>query len=406
MKILMVCEFFDDALDYQENMLARAYHRMGHEVVVVSSTILHLNDYIRDGDRGLGERHEQHHEWGLLIRVPFQFNVLHRLRRFKSILQIIEDVHPDLLYFHDIILNLDEGIRYVRANPDCAMIMDYHGDASNSGANWLSRRILHGVFRKMLLDWARPYLRKIFPVTPGSADFLRGLYLVPDAEMELLPLGTDQLYAHQVLASGARERVRAQLGIAPDALVTFSGGKLSPMKRTEELLLAAEGMCDLPIHVILVGAADPAHQDYAASLSVLARRNPRVHAVGWQDRDGVYAHMAASDIAVFPASQSVLWQQALGMGLPLILSERSKGLRAVQHVGYLNRHDNVVILDHELPFAGQIAAHLRRLETDRAALSRMAEGAKRTAAEMLDYSVIAKRTLEFAVKAGAGEACV
>lgn len=403
MKIFMVCEFFDDALDYQENMLARAYNRAGHDVTVVASTIRNLSDYVSDGDRGQGERAEEGYDWGRLIRVPFRFNILHRIKRFEPVLPLIEEVRPDLLYFHDIIPNLDEGVRYVRANPDCAMIMDYHGDASNSGANWLSRRVLHGVVRKRMLDRARPYLRKILPVTPGGADFLRDLYKLPDAEMELLPLGTDQLYARQVLASDARERIRAQLGIAPEAFVIFSGGKLSPYKRTEDLLSAVESIGDVPVHVILVGAADPAHEEYAASIASLAERNPRVHAVGWQDRAGVYAHMAAADMAVFPASQSVLWQQSLGMGLPLILSERSEGLRGVQHVGYLNRHDNLIILDHELSAAGQIAEHIRRLATDRAVRERMAEGAKRTAAEILDYAALAARTLEFAGRAS-GEA--
>lgn len=395
MKILMICEFFDDGLDYQENLLARAYHLMGHEVVIVASTILSLSDYVRDADLGKGERQEQAHDWGKLIRVPFQFNILHRIKRFKSILSVIEEVKPNLLYFHDIIPNLDEGVQYVRANPDCAMIMDYHGDASNSGANFLSRRVLHGIVRKRILDLARPYLRKILPVTPGSANFLRELYRVPDEEMELLPLGTNQLYAEEVLAGDARERVRTELGIAQDALVVFSGGKLSPYKRTQDLLSAVEGLSDLPIHVIVVGAADPAHGDYVASITKLAERNPKVHMVGWQDRAGVYAHMAASDIAVFPASQSVLWQQSLGMGLPLIVSERSQGLRGVQHVNYLNRHDNLIVLDPDVPLASQIETHLLRLATDHSARLRMAEGAKQTAADILDYAALASRTLEF-----------
>lgn len=396
MKVLMVCEFFDDSLDYQENMLARAYYLMGHEVVVVASTIERLSDYVCDSDRGQGMLREEIYNWGRLIRLPFQFNLLHRIKRFKPLTPILEDVRPDLIFFHDIIPNLDEGVRYVRANPGCAMIMDYHGDASNSGANWLSRHFLHGVIRKWMLDRARPYLRKILPVTPGGADFLRGLYKIPDAEMELLPLGTDQPFARKVLESGARELVRAQLGVAPDAFVIFSGGKLAPYKRTEDLVAAMAGLGDLPIHLIIVGTADPAHQEYAAYITSLAERNPRVHLVGWQDRVGVYAHMAASDVAVFPASQSVLWQQSLGMGLPLIVSERSEALRGIQHVDYLNRHDNLIILNHNLPLPPQIRAHIQRLATDRTLLARMAEGAKRTAAEVLDYASLAARTLEFA----------
>lgn len=393
----MVCEFFDDDLDYQENMLARYYHRAGHEVTVVASTIRSLTDYVSDGDRGQGPRSEERYEWGRLIRVPFRFNLLHRFKRFEPILPLIEEMKPDLLFFHDIIPNMSEGVRYVRANPDCAMIMDYHGDASNSGANWASRRILHGVIRKAILDRARPCLRKILPVTPGSAEFLGALYGIPDKEMELLPLGTDQLYAAEVKSGDARRRIRSDLGIPDDAFVIFTGGKLNPLKRTRDVLIAAaKGPDDIPVHVILVGSADPAYEEYARSVMDLGDANPRIHAVGWQDRAGVYAHMAAADIAVFPASQSVLWQQSLGMGLPLILSEKSEAQRAVQHVGYLNRHDNLIILDPDQPLPDQIAAHVKRLAGDRETLAAMSGGALRTAAEILDYAAIAARTLEFA----------
>lgn len=394
MKIFMICEFFDDRLDYQENMLARSYHRAGHEVLVVTSTIRSLNDYVSDRDHGMGERSEELYDWGRLVRVPFRFNILHRIKPFEPLLPLIESFDPDLLYFHDIIPNLTEGVRHVQAHPDCAMIMDYHGDASNSGANWASRRILHGVIRKHILDRARPYLRRILPVTPGCGEFLKNLYHVPEAEMELLPLGTDQLYAGEVLASDARGRIREALGITPDEFVIFTGGKLSPLKRTEELLSAVATLGSLPVHVIVVGGTDSAHEDYAASIATLAAHNPRVHMVGWQERAGVYAHMAAADLAVFPASQSVLWQQSLGMGLPLIVSERAEGQRGVQHVGYLNGYDNLIVLDPQQPFAEQIAEHVRRLALDRTLLARMADGAKQTAAEILDYAAIAARTIE------------
>lgn len=396
MKIIMVCEFFSEPLDYQENMLARAYHKMGHDVTVIASTIQNLADYISDSDAGAGERCEETFSWGRIIRLPFQYNFMHRLKRFEPLRPIIDAIQPDLLLFHDIIPNLDEGAQYVIENPDCTMLMDYHSDYSNSGANWLSRRILHSLIRKAILNRARPHLRKILPVTPGCAEFLRDLYGVPDAEMELFPLGVDQDYANEVLAGDTREQVRARLKIPQDAFVIFTGGKLSPLKRTEDLLYAAEHVEELPIHIILVGAADPRFPDYASSIASLVKRNPLVHNVGWQDRFGVYSHMAASDIAVFPASQSVLWQQSLGMGLPLILSERSEKSRGVQSVEYLNRYDNLIVLDPKLPFSDQIASHIRNLATDRSRTEQMARGATRTAAEILDYKSLAARTLALA----------
>jgi 1,2-diacylglycerol 3-alpha-glucosyltransferase len=396
MKILMVCEFFDDKLDYQENMLARAFGKADHEVLIIASTITSLQDYVADKDKGKGAPSEIDCDWGRLVRLPFRINLLHRIKQFTSIRPTLEAFKPDLLFFHDIIPNLTEGVRYVREHPRCAMIMDYHADASNSGANWLSRKLLHGVFRKKILDHARPYLRKILPVTPGGTEFLSEHYGVPVSEMELLPLGTDQQYAAQISDSDVRHRIRAELGIGADDLVVFTGGKFAPYKRTEDVLAAVSRLNGSAAHAIVVGSADAAHLGYAQHIENLAAENPRLHMVGWQDREGVYAHMAACDIAVFPASQSVLWQQSLGMGLPLILSERSEALRGVQSVGYLNRHDNLIVLDLEQPLTDQIASHLQRLSLDRPRLAAMSRGARQTAAEILDYDTIAARILSFA----------
>lgn len=395
MKILMICEFYDDVLEYQENLLAKYYALNGHEVTIITSTIRSIQDYYHDRDPGRGSRQEERTDHARVIRLPFRYNILHRIKIFESIANIIEEEAPDLLYFHDIIPNILEGVRYVKRHPDCAMIMDYHADISNSGANWASRYILHGVIRKWILDRARPHLKKIFPIVPAGFDFLRTYYDVTDAEMELLPLGTDQDYARAVLASDARQRIRARLGIEESDLAIFTGGKLTPLKRTEDLLMAVNGLDDTSIHIIVAGAGDPTLSDYLAVIERHSANRPNIHMAGWQDRSGVYDLMAAADLAIFPASQSVMWQQSLGMGLPLIVGEETELQRGVQTVGYLNRHDNLIILDPSRPFSAQIAEHVRRLADDRARLAAMAAGARRTAAEILDYNAICTTTLRY-----------
>lgn len=394
MKILMVCEFYDANLEYQENLLAKYYTRAGHDVTIITSTIRSIQDYYLDRDRGKGERSEEITPHARVIRLPFEWNIAHRIKVFSLITPIIEQLEPRLLYFHDIIPNILEGVRYVKRHPECAMIMDYHADISNSGANWVSRAILHGVIRKFFLDRARPWLKKIYPIVPAGADFLRQYYGVRSSEMELLPLGTDQEYAHNVLTGDARKRIRSKLGIPDGALVIFTGGKLTPLKRTEDLLMAVNELNDPSVHVIVAGTGDPSFADYLAYVDSLSIGRSNIHRVGWQDRPGVYEHMAAADLAIFPASQSVMWQQSLGMGLPLIVGEQTELQRGVQSVGYLNRHNNLIILDPAVPFAGQIRTYIRQLGADRAYLASMSAGAKRTAAELLDYAALCETTLQ------------
>ena len=64
---------------------------------------------------------------------------------------------------------------------------------------------------------------------------------------------------------------------------------------------------------------------------MLARKMAARTFAGWVDAVDVYRMMDACDFAVFPASQSVLWQQALAMGLPLIVGQVGvTGLRLPQ----------------------------------------------------------------------------
>ena len=95
---------------------------------------------------------------------------------------------------------------------------------------------------------------------------------------------------------------------------------------------------------------------------------------------------------MFPASQSILWQQSIGMGLPVIVGDRSEFM-VPSDASYLNRNGNLIVLDHEEETAPQIERLLRDLIDDREALAKMAEGASRTADEMLDWNKLIEETL-------------
>ncbi len=99
--------------------------------------------------------------------------------------------------------------------------------------------------------------------------------------------------------------------------------------------------------------------------------------------------MAISDIALYPSSQSVLWQQSIGMHLPLIAGD-SGG----QDMSYLNKNGNVIRISKENINENFIADILMSLISNSDELENMKNGAKKTAQEYLDYDVIAKRTLE------------
>jgi 1,2-diacylglycerol 3-alpha-glucosyltransferase len=398
MKIIMLCDFFDEKLEYQENLLAKYYHKHGHEVVIITSTFDSVFDLYSDNHNKNLPAKDYWSNGIHIIKLKYVFNILNRLRRYTNIYGILEREKPDLIYVHDIMLNIKECVRYVRRNKDCKMIMDYHADYSNSGKNWISINILHKLIRgKFYLNPARKYLSKIFPIVPISEPFLREVYGVKDEEMELLPLGTDTDYADQIKQQQEGGAIRRLLNIPDAHRVIFTGGKLTPRKKTELLIGAVQRINDARLHLLIVGDSTPGDQEYKNELLRSIKGNPNIHYLGWQSSKDIYKYMHASDFAVFPSAQSVLWQQSIGMDLPLIVGEM-KG----QRIEYLNLHDNIVIIKNEDLSVENFAIQIKRLIDSPALLEKMRAGAGRTTAEMLDWNTLIAKTLRFNTAANEG----
>lgn len=386
----MLCDFYNEALEYQENLLVKYYVKHGHEVTVITSTFDSVFDYYSDRYDKTAPPRIYEDRGAKIIKLQYRYNILNRLRAYTRIDEILAREAPDLIYVHDIMLNFPEAIRYVQSHPGCRMIMDYHADYSNSGRNALSIRILHGVIRKWFLDRARPHLSRIFPIVPASAVFLNEVYRVPHMEMEVLPLGADTDQVAETKKCEEGRRLRKSLGISANDLVIFTGGKLAPAKKTELLIEAVCSLRDVSLHLIVVGDADAANAEYKKQLMELAGGDSRIQFIGWLGRTDIYSYLDMANLAVFPASQSILWQQAIAMGLPLVVGDTGH-----QDISYLNLHENIVILRSDEISSERLAEEIRGLARDPIRLQRMAQGALRVADECLDWNKLIDRTLRY-----------
>lgn len=392
MKIVMVCEFFDKDLAFQENLLLKYYRKMGHEVTIITSTYLNVFDYYSGKHDKAAPASVEHHDGGKIIRLRFRYNLLNKLKSYAGFARTLADEAPDFIFVHDITPDFPPMVAYVKAHPDVKMIMDYHADYSNSGKNWLSLRILHGVMRGYFLKRARPHLEKILPIVPTGFTFLNEVYGVPMSEMDLLPLGADTDLVATVQATNPRPAIRAQYGIAEDAIVIITGGKMERYKKVEVLIEAVQRTGRKDVHILAAGTFPPNDPDYERDIRGRAEAlGSQFRFVGWLDAPAMFAHMAAADMAVFPASQSVLWLQAIASGLPLVVGDTGG-----QNPDYVNLHSNIIVLtgdDISGEGFGKVIADLAAHPDKRHA---MADGARKSSAAMLDWNAIAAKTLSYA----------
>lgn len=390
MKIVMLCDFFNESLEYQENLLAKYYIKHGHEVTIIASTFDSVFDYYADQYNKTAPERTYFHGKLKIIRLRYRINLLNRIKIFTSIYNILKQEKPDLIFVHDIALNILDAVRYKSSHPECKMILDYHADYSNSANNWISLKILHGVVRRGVLNLARRHLSKIFPIVPASALFLNEVYGVDYAEMELLPLGADTDLGAEVRERNEGDRLRTDYGIRSSDIVIFSGGKFAPAKKTELLIEAFKMLQRQDIHLFIVGEAATEYAEYKAKLETQAKEHSNIHFTGWLNSRDIYAHLDMADIAAFPASQSILWQQAISMGLPLVVGDVGH-----QDISYLNKYDNIFILRGAEISASGLHSKLNLLVNDEALRRKMSEGASRVTAELLNWDVLMQKTLQF-----------
>jgi len=213
------------------------------------------------------------------------------------------------------------------------------------------------------------------------------MYGIEASKIDLLPLGTYAIWQNTDEVEAARSAIRKRIGASQDSLLIFTGGKLEPWKKTVDLINALRMIHDLDLHLLVAGVVPSRFDDYRMELMSLISSTERVHALGWLAQAELNQAMLACDFAVFPQSQSVLWQQAIGAGLPLIVGETSD-----QTVAYMNE-GNILVLPEEQPLSQAIAAAIRNLTNDPLRRKDMAKISQGLSATALSWSEIARQSL-------------
>jgi len=314
-KIVHICleaPYIDGWL-YQENQLPRHHAELGHDVTVIGSRDV-LPGYLR-GKVDYSGRVEPYMDGPVrIIRIKSSFSLARHLHHYRSLAPLLEQLQPDLVYHHGgQSVSLLDSKRYVDHHQQARLFVDFHSEFYNSARGWVSRVLLHQMVWKRLINYCLPSISQIYCISPSTKQFCEQLYGIPPERMAYLYLGVEPILVSPEEREAVRRSVRAELGLSPGDFLLVSGGKLNPDKRVDLMVRAIEGLDRESVHLLLFGAADQAHQ---ASLEAHLKAAKRVHYVNWCGAEAINRYFLASDLAVFPGGQSVLWQQSIAAGLP------------------------------------------------------------------------------------------
>lgn len=392
----MLCDYFGKDENYQENHLVNHYTKLGHTVVVVASLYTNAKDYYSNKKIENKQNTKELRDSNFtLYRNKYSINILNRIRKLSGVSEILNQEKPDLIYCHSVHFNLNDAADYIKKNKPVKIILDFHGDYSNSGKNFISLKILNGFIRKRYLQKYAKYVSKFYAVVPEAKKFMTEIFGIPPHKIELLPLGVDLGKIRSLATEENRTFYREKHFIKDDDIVIVSAGKINRIKKTDQLLKAINHINHPKIHVFLGGVIDGEDISFKQEMDDLIKENEHIHFLGWLGNDEIIKYLNASDIAIFPASQSVLWQQAIGVGCATILGRYSQnnGTVIAQDVDYLNQDENLIILESTIDKTNELQEKIFELVQEPNKINLLKQKNKMIAENFLNYEEIAKKTL-------------
>ena len=386
-KIVHLClsNFYIDNFGYQENLLPKYHHKMGHDVTIIASRFTYRCD---NGQPDIAEEGEYMNSDGIRVkRISYRYKWLgsvinDKIKIYKGTYSHLRIENPNVIFCHGIqFIDLAEVVRYCIDNPSCTLIADNHAAYINSGLNRFSRLLLHKGLYRFYIKRALPHIEVVYMLAPGCMDFAKDMYNIPQDKMAFLYLGADTEKIDFRRQAEVKTRIRDSLDIGEGDFVLITGGKLSREKNMELLFQAIKKIEDTRLKLIVFGSFS---EDISLEMIKFVHADSRIKHIGWIHGDDVYDYYLASDVAVFPGTKSALWEQAICSGLPIIC-------RRWPGMDYVDIGGNCLFLDGD--DEGNLAEQILVLNQNRELLEKMTTVARSEGFKTFSYEKIASMSL-------------
>lgn len=382
MKIIHIClaASYIEGFGYQENILTQMHAEMGHTVVVLTS------DFTFNSKHEVMKRAEEDYinDFGVHVKVlprSTRYGVYSRFNDFDGVYDALETENPDIIFVHGgQFVALKDVLKYCKRHQDVKLYIDQHGDYYNMHINTWKRKLLQ---RRIYGHWMRkaiPFTQKFWGVTPWRCRYLQEVYGIPENKIGLLVMGGDDRYIHFDQMPQLRSDVRKRLDLAENDFVVITGGKIDSKKNIHLLMEAIIKLNRDDLKLIVFGQPNDEMKPIIQKLS----EDKHIRNIGWLDSAQVYDYFLASDLAVFPGTHSVLWEQACACGMPGVFKDWTD----MHHVD----------VQGSAVFMQEITAETLRKEISDICNSdkymQMKNAAQDFAVDVFSYRNIAKRAIE------------
>lgn len=362
---------------YQENIIPK-YHALNNDVFVLSS------DFSIDskGNAETKSIAEYTNSDGIHIKIlKKKYSSISFLNIYKDVLKNLEDISPDIIFVHGgQFLSLKDVIKYCSHHKNTRLFIDQHGDYYNMPISNCKKKILQKNIYGHYMRKAVKYTSKFWGVTPWRCQYLNEVYNIPYDKIGLLVMGGDDQYIHLDRASEIRNTLRNEYHISQDDFVLVTGGKIDKTKNIHLLMQAVKDINDDSLKLIVFGQPDNEMKQLIDELSM----DKHIINIGWIHSEKVYDYFIASDLAVFPGTHSVLWEQSGACGIPGIYKQWDG-------MTHINVNGSAMLLSEVS--SKSIADAIKSIYLNRAIYDSMKKSAEEFGVKTFSYKEISRRAI-------------
>lgn len=348
MRIVIISSFYSEGMGYTENCLPKALASLGHDVHLVTSN---LNVY---GSSGIyGETYESFLGQAKVELGEFKTDsyTVHRLKAKMiggyvyphGLYSKIKELSPDIVHSIEIAALQTFIVAIMKPFFRFKLFTESHQHMSivkpflkNPKGNFF--KILgYRLTRTFPTFLASTTVEKCYAIAPDCAYVANNHYGVPKHKIKLQGLGTDtSLFRPAVtdLDIESREKVRKQLGYAETDIVCIYTGRFSEDKNPLLLAKAIDSLSktNSQFHGLFIGAGVQSSEiKMCSNVQILPFRK--------------YAELSElyrlSDIAVWPAQESMSMLDAASCGLPLVVCDKIGEFERINGNGLVYQEGNM-----------------------------------------------------------------
>ena len=329
----VVLRDYIDENSYQEQTLSRKHQALGYEVSVITSQMY------RDKNRqnAYHEVGEHKNKYGVNIIVLPNKSRSNLTGLFMDQVGGLYDklcqIKPLIIFIHNFAYkDMRHIVRYAMNNPDVKVYADCHTDYYNSQYDTIYGK-LKAMFARKQGHILNKVAIKFWGTTPWRVDFLKDVYKLPKEKVDLLIAGSDESFIVNVDRVANRENIRKKYGIPQGAFLVVTGGKIDKRKQQNLLMEAVKQLKDYNIWLLVFGTPT----EEMRCVIQPYEKCPNIVMTGWMPSEETYPLFLASDLAFFPGTHSVLWEEAVACAIPLVV-------KAWDGMSYVNVNGNALLL--------------------------------------------------------------